>query len=108
MPTNPHFRVQSGDVIDMVVAKLLVVDDETGPHSKGFGDVDLFAVDVLDPPQSPGSMINSPWGMIEVLPVDHPRSVAEVARFRAAGNELRRTEPPRPLFRPDHFDDPDL
>ena len=92
-PISSEFRVQNGDVIDMIVAKLLIVDDVAGPHSNGFGDVDLFAIDVLEPPQTPGTMLNSPWGMIEVLPVDHARSLSVAARFRSAGNELRRSEP---------------
>lgn len=100
---SSEFQVQNGDVIDMIVAKLLVVDDIAGPHSKGFGSVDLFAVDVLDPPQMPGTMLNSPWGMIEVLPVDHPRSLTAAAVFRSAGNELRRSEP-TVLDQPDEED----
>lgn len=92
-PIGPGFRVQNGDVIDMIVAKLLVVDDTAGPHSKGFGDVDLFAVDVHEPPQTPGTMLNTPWGMVEVLPVDHPRAAKETGLWRKAGHQLRGNEP---------------
>lgn len=83
--------------------EMLVVETGKLHHSDGYGPVEMRAVDLSPAPEVVGTMINTPWGMIEIVAVDDRRYLAMLAACRQT-RHIRDREPPR-LADPSDWDD---
>jgi hypothetical protein len=93
------FPPAPGDVVRMAVKEVLVVETGDLRHSQGYGPVEMRGVDLSDAPELAGTMINTPWGMIEIVAVDDRRYLAFLNECRRT-RRIRESEPAR-LANPD-------
>ncbi len=99
----PAFRPEPGDVVGLGARRMLVVESGRLDHTGGYGPVELRGVDLFERPFAVGTMVGTPWGMIEIVAVDDARFAPVVARARETRN-FRTAEPPR---LPDLDEDPE-
>lgn len=74
--------------------EILVAETGAIQHSDGYGPVDMRGVDLSDEPMEVGTLINTPWGMIEIVAVNDRRYLALIAACRQT-RPIRDREPSR-------------
>jgi hypothetical protein len=83
-----------GDVVSLGARRMLVVETGRLAHSGGYGPVEMRAVDLLDDPFAAGTIVNTPWGAVEIVAVDDAGFVEAVAEARRT-RDFRTAEPSR-------------
>lgn len=75
---RPDFSPTLGDVIRLLATEVLIVDIGALHHTAGYGPVEIRGID-LSSHLSPGTMLNTPWGMVEIVSAKDGRYQAMLA-----------------------------